>query len=89
MARRKINGPLLVLAKLLEVNEATIFKLQELTGIKNWYTLNRHLEILKNIGFIKERYVEGPPMRRFISLTEKGREAAACAKRILELAGVL
>lgn len=44
---------------------------------------------MKEAGFVRERYDEGPPVRRFISLTEEGREAARCAEEILKLANFL
>ena len=92
MPRKKINGVLLVLAKLLEVEEdkgISILRLQELTGIKNYYTINRHLDILKELGFIEEEVDVGPPARRLIKLTERGRQAAQHARELLRLAGLL
>ena len=46
------------------------------------------IEVLKEAKFVKERYDEGPPVRRFISLAEKGKEAAKHAKEILKLANL-
>ncbi len=91
MLKRKINGILTVLAALNAIgsDEITMFKLQELTKIRNYNTLNRAVSILKEVGFIEERYERGPPVRRFIKLTEKGRRAAQLAKELLELAGEL
>ncbi len=90
MPRRKLDGALLVLAKLLDIpNGASMLKLQELTGIKNFYTINRHIQVLKELGFVVESLESGPPVRRIIRLTEKGRKAAVLAKELLELAGLL
>jgi len=90
MARRKLDGTLLVLAKLLEEGkEVSVLRLQELTGIKNFYTINRHIQVLKELGFIEETIESGPPVRRLIKLTEKGRRAARLAKELLELAGMI
>ena len=87
--RRKLNGVLLVLAALSNIasEEVSMFKLQELTKIKNYNTLSRAVNILKELGLVRERYDEGPPMRRFISLTEKGRRAAEYARKLLEVVG--
>ena len=87
--RKKLNGTLVILAKLLEHDNVTILKLQEITRIRNWYTINRHINLLKELGLVEEEYIEGPPPRRFIRLTEKGKEVAKHAKRILELVGQL
>jgi len=44
---------------------------------------------LKEAGFIREHYDEGPPIYRFISLTEKGREAAEYAVENLKSASLI
>ena len=86
MLRRKLNGVLLVLAALSSIeSEVSMFKLQELTKIRNYNTLSRAVRILKDLGLINERYEEGPPPRRLISLTEKGRRAAEHARKLLEV----
>lgn len=89
MPKRKLNGVLKLLAILSGINrEVTPYYIQRNYGFR-FDTLSRAINVLKEAGFITERYEEGPPPKRYIKLTEKGREAAACAKRILELAGVL
>ena len=87
--RRKLNGVLLVLAALSNTasEEVSMFKLQELTKIRNYNTLSRAVRILKELGLINERFEEGPPPRRLISLTEKGRRAAEHARKLLEIVG--
>ena len=55
----------------------------------HYRTIYTAIEVLKEAEFVKERYDEGPPVRRFISLTEKGREAAKYAVEILKLAGIV
>ena len=89
MRKRKIDNALFVLAKLLEEDNVTMLRLQEITGIKNWTTLSNAVKSLKELGFVEDEIVEGPPVRRIIRLTERGREAARCARRILELAGLM
>ena len=55
----------------------------------HYRTIYTAIEVLKEVGFVRERYDEGPPVRRFISLTERGREAAKYAVEILKLANLL
>lgn len=87
MPKRRLNGPLKLLAYLLtQEGEVTIFKIRTDTNL-NINTIYTAVGLLKEVGFIKEEVREGPPMRRLISLTEKGRRAAECARVILELAG--
>jgi len=40
---------------------------------------------LKEAGFVRERYDEGLPDRRFMGLTGEGREIARYAEEILKL----
>ena len=59
-----------------------------------WYCLRYRtiyvaIKVLRKVGFVRVRYDEGPPVRRFISLTEKGREVAKHAVEILKLAGIV
>jgi len=89
MKRRKLNGPLRLLAYLLDKDEEiTVFKIRKETNL-NIQTIYNAIDLLKQLGFISERYVTGPPVKRLIKLTEKGKEAAYHAKRLLELAGEL
>ena len=55
----------------------------------HYRTIYTAIEVLKEVGFVRERYDAGPPVRRFISLTEKGRRAAEYAVEILKLANLL
>jgi len=87
MMKRKLNGPLKLLAYLLTANEeVTIFRIRKESGL-NVQTIYNAIKLLKNLGLINERYEEGPPPRRLISLTEKGRRAAEHARRLLEIVG--
>ncbi len=89
MPKRKLNGPLKLLAYLLSVNrEVPIMKIHYDTGL-HYRTIYTAISVLKEVGFVRERYDEGPPIRRYVSLTEKGFEAAKYAKEILKLAGEL
>ena len=54
----------------------------------HYRTIYIAVEVLKEAGFVKKRYDEGPPVRRFISLTKKGKEAAKHAKEVLRLASL-
>ena len=58
------------------------------TGL-HYRTIYTAIEVLREASFVKERYDEGPPIRRFISLTEKGKEAAKHAEEILKLANLI
>jgi len=87
MPRRKLNGPLRLLAYLLEIRgEVPIMKIHYDTGL-HYRTIYTAIEVLKKAGFIKERYELGPPLRRYVSLTSKGIAAAKHAREILKLAG--
>jgi len=89
MPKRKLNGPLKLLTYLLIVNqEVTITKIRDETKMP-LKTIYNAIGLLKELGLVKERYDEGPPMRRFISLTEKGRRAAEHARKLLEIVGEL
>lgn len=89
MPIRKSQPILQVLAALCDVDKPIpITTLMRAAGVR-YETVNRALEVLKEWGFIVEELNRGPPMRRLIQLTDKGREAAKCAKRILELAGLI
>ncbi len=66
--------------------EVTVMKIHDETGI-HYKTIYTAIDVLKRAGFIVENYDPGPPLRRLIKLTEKGRKAAEAAKTILELAG--
>jgi len=86
MPETKLNGPLKVLAYLLTVNdEVSLLKISQEAGI-NYKTVRHAVELLKKLGFIIERYDPGPPIKRLVRLTERGRKAAEAAKVILELA---
>ncbi|GEM_PF-3186982 len=89
MRKRKFNGTLLVLAKLGEEDGISMLRLQELTGIRNWSTLNNAVKTLKELGFVEEEITEGPPVKRIIKLTSKGYKAAKLAQELLKLAGLL
>ncbi len=85
----KLNGPLRVLAYLLEVNEpVTLLKISQEAKI-NYRTVRNAIKTLKELGFVEETIESGPPVRRLVRLTEKGRKAAYHAKKLLELAGVI
>jgi len=87
--KRKLNGPLKLLAYLLRVGrEVPIMRIHYETGL-HYRTIYTAIEVLKEVGFVRERYDEGPPVRRFISLTERGREAAKHAEEILKLANLI
>ncbi len=84
---QKINGALKVLAFLLNVkDEVTLLRISQEAKM-NYKTVRNAIEVLKKYGLINERYEEGPPPKRLISLTEKGREAAEYAKKLLEVIG--
>ena len=87
MGVQKINGALKVLAYLLNVEEeVTLLKISQEAKM-NYKTVRNAVEVLKKYGLINERYEEGPPPRRLISLTEKGRKAAEYARKLLEIVG--
>lgn len=87
--RRKPDGPLRVLAYLLRVGrEVPTMRIHYDTGL-HYRTIYTAIEVLREAGFVRERYDEGPPVRRFISLTEKGMKAAKHAEEILKLAGLV
>ncbi len=85
---RGLNGPLRVLAYLLEAGESTLLSISRGTNL-NYRTVMRAVDILKKYGFVEENYDPGPPARRLIKLTEKGRQAAQHAKELLRLAEIL
>ena len=68
--------------------EVPIMRIHYNTGL-HYRTVCTAIEVLKEAGFVRERYDEGPPVRRFISLTEKGKEAARHAEEILKLANLI
>jgi len=85
----RFNGPLKVLAYLLTVKEpVTLLKISQDTKL-NYRTVKNAVETLKELGFVNETIESGPPVRRLIRLTKKGREAAVYARKLLELAGLL
>ena len=55
----------------------------------HYRTIYTIVEVLKEAGFVKERYDEELPVRRFISLTEKSKKAAKYAMEILKLTSLL
>lgn len=89
MPKRAFNGVLKVLAYFAEKEnkEVTMYQIQRELGMR-YDTLARAIEVLKNIGFLEERTDPGPPARRLIKPTEKGRQAAQHAKELLRLAGL-
>ena len=81
MPKRKLNGPLKLLVYLLSVGrEVPIMRIHYETCL-HYRTIYTAIEVLKEAKFVKERYDEGPPVRRFISLTEKGKEAVSMQKK--------
>mgnify|MGYP000265222501 FL=1 len=89
MPEAKLNGPLRVLAYLLTVNtEVTLLRISQEAKM-NYKTVRNAVELLKKVRFIEERYDPGPPIKRLVKLTERGRRAAEAARVILELAGEL
>jgi len=87
MGIQKINGALKVLAFLLNVEDEVPLLRISTQAKMNYKTVRNAVEVLKKYGLINERYEEGPPPRRLISLTEKGRRAAEHAKKLLEIVG--
>ena len=90
MPKRAFNGVLKVLAYFADKvgEEVTMYQIQRELGMR-YDTLARAVEVLKNVGFLEERIDPGPPARRLVRLTEKGRQAAQHAKELLRLAGIL
>jgi len=84
---QKINGALKVLAFLLDIEEEVPLLRISQEAKMNYKTVRNAIEVLKKYGLVNERYEEGPPPRRLISLTEKGRKAAKLAKELLEIVG--
>ena len=81
MPKRKLNGPLKLLAYLLSVGrEVPIMKIHYETCL-HYRTIYTAIEVLKEAKFVKERYDEGPPVRRFISLTEKDKKQQNTPKK--------
>ena len=87
MGTQKINGALKVLAFLLDIEEEVPLLRISQEAKMNYKTVRNAIEVLKKYGLVNERYEEGPPPRRLISLTEKGRKAAKLAKELLEIVG--
>ncbi len=84
-----LNGPLRVLTYLYSVNEpVTLLRISQEAKM-NYRTVQNAIKLLKELGFIEENLDPGPPIRRMVKLTEKGREAASHARRLLELAGLI
>jgi len=87
MGIQKINGALRVLAFLLNVEgEVPLLRISQQAKM-NYKTVRNAIAVLKKYGLVNERYEEGPPPRRLISLTEKGRKAAEHAKKLLKIVG--
>jgi len=85
MGTQRINGALKVLAFLLNVEgEVPLLRISQEAKM-NYKTVRNAIAVLKKYGLINERYEEGPPPRRLISLTEKGRRAAEHARKLLEI----
>ena len=89
MGAQKINGALKVLAFLLNIEEEVPLLRISQEAKMNYKTVRNAIEVLKKYGLVNERYEEGPPPRRLISLTEKGRKAAEYARKLLEIVGEL
>ena len=87
MGTQKINGALKVLAFLLDIEEEVPLLRISQEAKMNYKTVRNAIEVLKKYGLVNERYEEGPPPRRLISLTEKGRKAAEYARKLLETVG--
>ena len=87
MGAQKINGALKVLAFLLNIEEEVPLLRISQEAKMNYKTVRNAIEVLKKYGLVNERYEEGPPPRRLINLTEKGRRAAFHAKKLLEIVG--
>jgi len=51
----------------------------------HYRTIYTIVEVLKEAGFVKKHYDEGPSVRRFISLVEKGKEVAEHARKSIYL----
>ncbi len=78
-----------MLAYLYNVNEPVTLLRISREAKMNYRTVQNAVKLLKELGFIEENLDPGPPVRRLIKLTEKGREAAYHAKKLLELAGLI
>ncbi|WFO75650.1 hypothetical protein J4526_01850 [Desulfurococcaceae archaeon MEX13E-LK6-19] len=88
MSERGLNGPLKVLAYLLDHDGSALLTISRETGL-NYRTVRRAVDLLQKLGFVVEEIEQGPPVRKIIKLTEKGRKAAEHAKALLELAGMI
>ena len=89
MPKRTLNGPLKLLSYLLDHDEpVTIMRIHMDTKMP-YKTIYTAIEVLKQHGFVEENYDPGPPARRLIRLTEKGRQAAQHARELLRLAGMI
>ena len=89
LPKRKLDSILKLLSVLLnEDKPVTPYYLQRKYDMR-FDTLDRAIRVLLEVGFVNQEVEMGPPPRRFISLTEKGRKAAYHAREILKLAGEL
>ena len=78
-------GSLRVLAYLYDKQDYVPLLQISSEGKINYKTVRTAIPTLKELGLIEEKVEGGPPYRRLIKLTEKGRKAAEYAKKLLEV----
>ena len=89
MPKRTLNGPLKLLSYLLEQNEPVPIMKIHLDTRMPYKTIYTAINVLKELDLLKETIDPGPPMKRLIKLTEKGKQAADHARELLKISGLL
>jgi len=68
LPKKRLDGVLKLLAYLLNVDEVPIMKIQYDTRMP-YTTIYNAINLLREVGFVRQRIEKGPPMKRLISLT--------------------